>query len=199
MNKAIYHRRDPHPSIPGLFYWGMSSKKKRKPIWLTAAKLKLYRANQLRLTKKWQKDNPEKHGRNQKRFRAKHGKRRNAQSRGYRNRWKKMRRRSDPIFALKQRCSDRLRIFLGRLGWRKQRGVDSMIGCTYGRLKVHLESQFKPGMTWENAGYHGWHIDHKMPLATAKSVEDVYRLFHFKNLQPLWQKENLSKGARVPS
>jgi hypothetical protein len=197
--KDSYRRRDPHPKILGLFYWGKASKGARSPIWLTIEKLEAYAANQLRLVKAWQKNNPQAHRANQKRLRSKHGKARNARSRSYRNEWKKQKRKTDPLFALKSRCSDRLRIFLKLTGRKKRGGVDAMLGCGYDKLCRHLESQFQPGMTWGNAGYHGWHIDHKIPLASAKTMRDVFRLFHYTNLQPLWQKDNFSKGDKMPT
>ena len=63
------------------------------------------------------------------------------------------------------------------------------LGCTYGELKEHMESQFKDGMTWENYGLEGWHIDHIMPLSKGGSN-------HYTNLQPLWATDNISKGAK---
>lgn len=60
------------------------------------------------------------------------------------------------------------------------------------QLTLHLESQFKEGMTWENYG--DWHIDHITPLVNAKRPEDVIKLNRLKNLQPLWAEENLSKN-----
>lgn len=70
------------------------------------------------------------------------------------------------------------------------------IGCTVERLKEHLQEQFKPGMTWENYGT--WEIDHKIPLASAKTEEDIQKLCHFSNLQPLWAEENRAKKAKMP-
>jgi hypothetical protein len=73
------------------------------------------------------------------------------------------------------------------------------IGCDNAELVVHLESQFKDGMSWENYGTRGWHVDHVVPLSSAKTLDDLARVLHYTNLQPLWAKENLSKGARVAS
>ena len=63
----------------------------------------------------------------------------------------------------------------------------------------HLESKFKPGMTRENCGK--WHIDHIVPCASFDLKCPVQQLacFHYSNLQPLWAKENLSKGAKIVS
>lgn len=49
-------------------------------------------------------------------------------------------------------------------------------------------------MSWENR--HLWHIDHIVPLATAKTEQDVIALNHVSNLRPMWSKENLSKGDK---
>jgi hypothetical protein len=51
-------------------------------------------------------------------------------------------------------------------------------------------------MSWDNYGYYGWHIDHIIPLSSAKTKEEIYKLCHFKNLQPLWWTDNLSKGKK---
>ena len=49
-------------------------------------------------------------------------------------------------------------------------------------------------MTWENHGKL-WHIDHIVPLATAETEEDLYKLFHYTNLQPLLVQDNLKKSS----
>ena len=72
-----------------------------------------------------------------------------------------------------------------------------MIGCSPQFLKEHLEKQFKDGMNWENYGLYGWHIDHIIPLSSAQNEDDIYKLCHYTNLQPLWAKDNLSKGNRI--
>ena len=72
------------------------------------------------------------------------------------------------------------------------------LGCTIPELIHHLESKFKPGMTWSNYGFNGWHIDHIIPLCKF-DLTDVIQLkkaCHFSNLQPLWKEENLKKGGR---
>lgn len=73
------------------------------------------------------------------------------------------------------------------------------LGCSIAALKAHLEAQFKPGMTWENHAIDGWHIDHIVPLASfdLTNREQFLKAAHYTNLQPLWAKENLSKGDRL--
>ena len=73
-----------------------------------------------------------------------------------------------------------------------------LVGYTISDLKKHFESQFREGMTWENHGVEGWHIDHKIFKIRFKfkSYKDPQfkECWSLNNLQPLWQKENLMKA-----
>lgn len=73
------------------------------------------------------------------------------------------------------------------------------LGCTIHELKQYLESKFQPGMTWDNWSKTGWHIDHIRPLASfdLTDPEQFKQACHYTNLQPLWAKDNLSKGDKV--
>lgn len=80
-------------------------------------------------------------------------------------------------------------------GQYKSGSAISALGCSISELKTHLESKFQPGMSWENYGKNGWHIDHIIPLCKfnlANSVE-FNKACHYSNLQPLWQIDNLNK------
>jgi len=72
-----------------------------------------------------------------------------------------------------------------------------LVGLSLNELKEHLQSQFKEDMSWENYG--SWHIDHIIPLSSAKNIEEINKLCHYSNLQPLWASENLSKGNKIIS
>lgn len=68
------------------------------------------------------------------------------------------------------------------------------LGCSLEYLKSYLESKFSPGMTWQNR--HLWHIDHIRPLAMFDLTDRAQFLeaCNYKNLQPLWAEDNLSKS-----
>lgn len=76
-----------------------------------------------------------------------------------------------------------------------------LIGCSIEHLKEHIEKQFVEGMNWENWSFYGWHIDHIRPIASfdLSDPAQVKECFHYSNLQPLWAKDNLSKGDKFIS
>lgn len=72
-----------------------------------------------------------------------------------------------------------------------------LVGLSPNELKEYLQSKFLDGMTWDNYGLHGWHIDHIIPLSSAKNEDELRLLCHYTNLQPLWSFDNLSKGCKI--
>lgn len=72
------------------------------------------------------------------------------------------------------------------------------LGCSVDELKKHIESQFQSGMTWENWGLRGWHIDHIKPLCSFNLSDrnEFLQAVHYTNLQPMWWNENLSKKRK---
>ena len=106
----------------------------------------------------------------------------------------------DPLFKL----SASIRSSIGGAFIRGSRGAFNkdkgnatldILGCSFEFFASHITSQFTEGMTLENYGE--WHLDHIIPLATATTREDVVRLNHYTNFQPLWAKDNLSKGSKI--
>ena len=96
-----------------------------------------------------------------------------------------------------------LRSRLNRFVKKKNRSVSTLglVGCSLEDLIKHLESQFKERMTWDNYGKVGWHIDHIIPCSSFELFkEDQQKIcFNYKNLQPLWWWENISKGNKLPT
>lgn len=113
----------------------------------------------------------------------------------YQREYERSRLKTDDFFKLKKR----LRILIGNSflnnGFSKKSRTHEILGCSFEEFKLHIERQFLKGMTWENRDK--WHIDHIIPMATAKTEEDVIRLNHYTNLRPLWAEENLSKSDKI--
>jgi len=76
-------------------------------------------------------------------------------------------------------------------------GTYEIVGLTSTELKIYLESKFVDLMSWDNYGLSGWHVDHIIPLSSAKNDEELKTLCHYTNLQPLWWFDNLSKGCKI--
>lgn len=101
---------------------------------------------------------------------------------------------------LKNRMSRRMRHALSNKNLSKEWiHIFKLVGFSVEELKVHLESKFQVGMTWENIG--DWHIDHVFPESkfNYKSFEDLEfkQCWSLSNLQPLWAEDNLKKGNKI--
>jgi len=108
------------------------------------------------------------------------------------------RRKTDKMFKLKDNIRSLIKnSFLYSKNWGKTSKTQKILGCSFEELKRHLESQFQKGMTWDNYGRNGWHIDHIYPVSRARDEQHLLELNHYTNLQPLWAKDNLSKGNRL--
>jgi hypothetical protein len=75
-------------------------------------------------------------------------------------------------------------------------GTFALVGCSADDLRRHIENQFQPGMSFENYGE--WHVDHIRPCASfdLSKADQMSECFNWRNLQPLWAFENISKGAK---
>ena len=115
----------------------------------------------------------------------------------YKREYKKLRLKTDLNFKLL--CKLRNRVWMAMKYTKKSAKTQELLGCTILELKNYLETRFKPGMSWENYGRSGWHIDHIIPCASFDLTDQQQqkKCFHYTNLQPLWAYENLSKGAIV--
>ena len=151
--------------------------------------------------RRWTENTEERSAYNRK-YRATHKKEIAERSRHYRLLHKKEkaaneRKRMSEDNEYKMACSlcNRLNIAIKR-GYKAGSAVRDL-GCSIPELILHLEAQFRQKMCWENWGIYGWHIDHRKPLASFDLTdrEQFKQACHYTNLQPLWAKENLSKGA----
>ena len=102
-------------------------------------------------------------------------------------------------FRCKFYARNRIKNLLRNKGvWSSGGSVSKWVGCTGQDLKLHLESKFRHGMTWDNHGS-VWEIDHIIPLASIDltNTDEVARLSHYTNLQPLTICENRKKADSV--
>lgn len=98
---------------------------------------------------------------------------------------------------VRRRLRTRIVEALRAIGGRKRYKTEDLLGCSIEKCRKYIEKQFKPGMSWDNYGKNGWHIDHIKPCASfdlSKEAEQR-RCFHYTNLQPLWGIENVIKNS----
>jgi len=108
-----------------------------------------------------------------------------------RNIYLKNRKNTDPKFKLICSLRSTIATKLKQNGFLKTGKTRDILGCNSDELKQYLESKFQSWMNWENHGLYngtegyGWDIDHILPLSSAKTEEELIKLFHHTNLQPL--------------
>lgn len=115
--------------------------------------------------------------------------------RSRRNKRKKERKKIEPLYRISENLRSRLKSALKVKKWQKNNQFNKYIGCEKSYLITHLENKFQLNMSWENYGK--WEIDHIIPLSSAKTEEDLHKLCHYTNLQPLWRIDNIKKGNKI--
>jgi len=105
--------------------------------------------------------------------------------------------KNDKFYKMKHHISVILNLSFKKQGWSKKTKTQEILGCDWETFVEHIENQFQEGMTWDNHGRYGWHYDHIIPIASAKTEEDLIRLNHYTNFQPLWAEDNLRKSDKI--
>jgi len=119
-------------------------------------------------------------------------------NKAYKERRNKLRKetvKEDPLFKLKCNLRSRTYKAFKAKGYKKNSKTQEMLGVDWEVCKAHIERQFIKGMSWDNQG--DWHIDHIIPLASANTEEELKKLCHYSNLQPLWAFDNLMKSDKI--
>jgi len=114
----------------------------------------------------------------------------------YRNEWTINKYKNDFLFRLINIMRARTRLFFKSKNMKKNNNTFEIIGCSPEYLKEYIEKKFTEGMNWDLFGSH-IHIDHIVPLSSANNEEEMYKLCHYTNLQPLWAKDNLKKSDKI--
>lgn len=110
----------------------------------------------------------------------------------------KTKRKNDSLYKTKEGVKSCIRSSFKRAcqgKYRKGKKTEEILGCTMDFFISYIESKFQEGMSFDNYGK--WHIDHIIPLATAQTEEDIYKLCHYTNLQPLWARDNIIKSDKI--
>jgi hypothetical protein len=102
----------------------------------------------------------------------------------YKMEYQRNRRKTDPVYKLKYVVGRMIRNSLKCKGLSKNKKSMDILGCSIEFFKSYIEERFVDDMSWDNYGT-SWDIDHRIPLSTAVTEEQVLELNHYTNLQPL--------------
>lgn len=105
---------------------------------------------------------------------------------------------TDPDFAIRCHLRARLSDLVRHGRCKRMKSAVDLTGTTITELRIHLEEQFKRGMSWTNYGK-GWHIDHIIPCSEFDLTDPRQQAvcFNYLNLRPCWAKENMRKSNRI--
>jgi hypothetical protein len=146
-------------------------------------------------SKQWNIDNKEHRKNYLKQWNKNNYKKNSSKIKEYHNSYNKNRYHTDPLYKISQQIRTLLYQSF-RFKYKKQRRTQDILGCTYEDFRIYLESKFEPWMNWENQGKYngelnfGWDMDHIIPISSAKNEEEIYKLNHYTNYQPLCSKVN---------
>jgi len=108
----------------------------------------------------------------------------------------RFKRLNNPLFRLTDNLRSLTYSAFKNKGLRKNTKTEKLLGCSFKFIKEYFESKFEDWMSWDNQGKYngelnyGWDMDHIIPLSYAKSEEEIIKLCHYTNLQPLCSKIN---------
>jgi hypothetical protein len=107
------------------------------------------------------------------------------------NEYQKNRKKNDPLFKLICNLRGLYYHSFNSKGMKKNTKTENLLGCSFSYIKEYIESKFKPWMSWDNYGKfngelnYGWDLDHIIPISHGKTHEEIIKLSHYTNLQPL--------------
>ena len=109
--------------------------------------------------------------------------------------YNKNKRRTNPMFKMQSNLRSRVGFIFRKMRINKPIKTEELLGEKYETIHKYIGSFFTNGMSWNNYGE--WHIDHIIPLASAKDFDELIALCHYSNLQPLWAEDNLKKQDKI--
>jgi hypothetical protein len=187
----------------GMVFWGYKSDYKHGEKWVSKDDFKKIKLNAKKYHVEYYKEKKDIHKKRCDEYYKKHKENILKKVKQYAstnkqkiNNYHKKRWDSDSFYKCRKTIRNMITCVFSKTNYTKKTKTAEIIGCSFEEFKAHIESKFKPGMSWENR--HLWQIDHIMPVSMAKTYDEVVRLNHYKNLRPLWAHENRSKSDKIP-
>jgi len=153
--------------------------------------MKMYRIDNPDVIKIWNENNPQYKSDYMKQYRIDNPEK----VKEHKSNNRKKRLKNDPQYRLKNNIRRLILLSFSKKGYSKKSKTNEILGIDYDGFMKHIESQFTEGMTWENRGL--WELDHKIPISLGKTEEEIIKLNHYSNFQPLWREDNQKKSNKI--
>lgn len=218
MNQEVIKLNKPKRNSEKDIIWRKENKERlnRKSIeWNKNNKerLKEYRIGNkekiLKISKQWQKENKERAREIHKQYRERNKEKINKATRLYikENREKYLqtrklyreRKKEDPLYMM----TERIRSLIGQSFKRgknkmsKNLHTEDILGCSIEYFIDYILTLCPEGICVSDFGRYKYHLDHIIPISSAKNEEDIIKLCHYTNFRPLWWKDNIVKRDKI--
>jgi hypothetical protein len=101
----------------------------------------------------------------------------------------------DPVYRARQGIRTLMYQKFMKMNYTKGSKCYDILGIDWKGFKIYIENKFKDGMSWKNYGE--WEFDHIIPISLGNTLDEIYKLNHHTNFQPLWKKENRIKSNKI--
>lgn len=156
-----------------------------------------WQSNNISRVREHQKNYDERNPDKKRERKERHDKKYPEQVKARKRRYTNKRIKEDPVFAYLMEIRKKTREYAFKKYTQTGNEFFKIIGIDIKGFREYIQGKFVEGMSWDNHGIDNWHIDHIIPLSSAKTIEEVENLSHYTNLQPLWKEENETKGNKI--
>ena len=130
-------------------------------------------------------------------YKKKYAKNRKDYLSNYFREYQRNRRNSDNLHKFKMQIRHLIWLAFNKKGSIKSKKTEEILGCDLKFFIEYLLETYKNiyGIEYDNE--EKVHIDHIIPLSTAKNDSDIIKLCHYSNLRLLKAKDNLKKSNKI--
>jgi hypothetical protein len=120
----------------------------------------------------------------------------------YKREYSRNKMETDSIYKLSRKIRILIVNSIKNNGYTKNSKTYDILGCSFEEFKTYIENKFENWMTFNNHGkYTGnynetWQYDHIKPISLGMSKEEIIKLNHYTNFQPLCSRKNLEKSNK---
>lgn len=115
----------------------------------------------------------------------------------YSTKYSANRRKVDKCFKFRQDIRNLINISFKNRNYIKSKKTEIILGCTIPEFIDYILKKCPKGITINDFKQFGYHLDHIIPVSAAETEEEIIKLCHYTNFQPLWWKDNIQKSNKI--